>query len=143
MLADIGLVCCATHEGSDAILNIPQAVVSRLQTLGCMHTAYPWPSVKLDTIADVQAFAAGLNNSGKVMKEAGITLSYHNHVSSSVASRGGLILDLIYELTDPVYLKGEIDTYWVQYGGGDSEDWCRKLQGTLAAAASQGLRDRP
>lgn len=131
MLADIGLICCATHEGGEAILNNPQAVITRLQTLGCAHTAYPWPSVKLDTLEDVKAFAAALNASGKALQEAGVTLSYHNHEIEFRRIEGRLILDLIYELTDPRYLKGEPDTYWVQYGGGDSEDWCRKLKGRM------------
>jgi sugar phosphate isomerase/epimerase len=31
-----GLVCCATHEPGDKILNDPQAVVERLQKLRCL-----------------------------------------------------------------------------------------------------------
>jgi len=42
---------------------------------------------------------------------------------------GRLMLDILYQETDPRYLQGEPDTYWIQYGGGDSEDWCRKLAG--------------
>jgi sugar phosphate isomerase/epimerase len=28
-------------------------------------------------------------------------------------------------------LQGEIDTYWVQYGGGNSTAWCHRLQNRL------------
>ncbi len=131
MLKDVGLVCCATHEASDWILDHPEAVVCHLQMLGCTHTAYPWPSVKLDTRAEVQAFAQRLNAAGRVLREAGITLSYHNHSVEFRRVEGKLILELIYEETDPRYLQGEPDTYWVQHGGGDPEDWCHKLQGRL------------
>ena len=43
MLKGEGLVCCATHEDSDVILNEPGKAIARLQALGCRHTAYPYP----------------------------------------------------------------------------------------------------
>ena len=36
-----GLLCCATHEPGDKILNDPQAVIQRLHKLRCRYTAYP------------------------------------------------------------------------------------------------------
>ncbi len=35
-----GLTLCATHEGSDDILNNTGKVIEHLQKLGCKHTAY-------------------------------------------------------------------------------------------------------
>ena len=132
LVADTGLVCCATHEDGAQILSDPTAVVAKLKALGCTQTAYPYPSgVKMDTLADVKAFAKGLNASGKVLHEAGMKLSYHNHSIEFRRLEGALMMDVIYGETDPRYLQGEIDTYWVQHGGGDSEDWCRKLKGRL------------
>lgn len=132
LLKDSGLVACATHESGDEILNRPQAVAEKLKALGCMQTAYPYPSgVKMDTLDDVKTFAKQLNAAGKVLREAGITLSYHNHSIEFRRLQGKLFLDVIYAETDPRNLQGEIDTYWVQHGGGDSEDWCRKLRGRL------------
>jgi sugar phosphate isomerase/epimerase len=37
-------------------------------------------------------------------------------------------LDVIYEESDPEYLQAEIDTYWVQHGGGDPIAWIRKMK---------------
>src|SRR5690606_35784856 len=45
--------------------------------------------------------------------------------------QGKPLLDYIYAQTDPKNLVGEIDTYWIHYGGGDVVDWCRKLRGRL------------
>jgi len=131
LVKESGLICCATHESGERIVNDPAAIVRRLQTLGCTQTAYPWPAPALDTLEDVKVLARGLNAAGKVMHEAGITLSYHNHDIEFRRVGGKLILDVLYEETDPRYLQGEIDTYWVQHGGGDSADWCRKLKGRL------------
>jgi len=132
LLEDNGLVCCATHEDGAQILSRPEALVAKLKAIGCAHTAYPYPSdVKLDTLDDVKAFAKALNAAGKVMHEAGITLCYHNHNIEFRRFDGKLMLDILYQETDPRYLQGEIDTYWVQHGGGDSEEWCRKLKHRL------------
>ena len=132
LLKDNGLVACATHENGADIIAKPQDIVKRLKALGCDQTSYPYPSgVKMDTLDDVKAFAKQLNAAGKVLHEAGITLSYHNHSIEFRRIQGKLFLDVIYGETDPRYLQGEIDTYWVQHGGGDSEDWCRKLKGRL------------
>lgn len=132
ILADQGLVCAATHEDAATILDQPRAVVERLDKLGCRYTAYPHPGdVKLASLEDVKAFARKLNASGKVLYEAGKVLAYHNHNTEFMRVDGRLILELLFEQTDPRYLQGEIDTYWVQYGGGDPVDWCRRLKGRL------------
>ena len=132
MLDGEGLACCATHEASDMILSEPQAVVEKLGTLGCRATAYPYPSgVALDTLDDVKAFAARLNAAGEVLHQAGMVLAYHNHQVEFRRIEGRPILEILYEGTDPRYLQAEIDTYWVQYGGGDPARWCQRLAGRL------------
>jgi sugar phosphate isomerase/epimerase len=132
MLAGEGLTCCAAHENGAEIIANPGAVVERMKKLGSRYASYPHPSgVKLDTLAGVRSLAAGLNAAGKVMQEAGIVLTYHNHSIEFRRVEGRLILDVIYGETDPRYLQAEIDTYWVQHGGGDPEDWCRLLKNRL------------
>ncbi|MHB0998896.1 MAG: sugar phosphate isomerase/epimerase family protein [Armatimonadota bacterium] len=127
-----GLICCATHEAPDKIINEPQAVIEKLNRLECKYTAYPHPSgVKLDTLDDVKALAARLNASGKVLYDNGKALTYHNHAIEFRRFEDRLMLDVLYGETDPRYLGGEIDTYWVQYGGGDPIAWCRQLKNRL------------
>lgn len=127
-----GLVCCATHESNATIITNPQAVADRLGKLNCKYTAYPFPGgVKLDDISDVRALISGLNASGKVLHDAGKVLTYHNHHIEFRRFDGQLMLDMIYNDTDPKYLQGEIDTYWVQYGGGDPAAWCERLKNRL------------
>jgi len=132
MMADAGLTCCSSHEDSQQLLDDPHAVAERLHKLGCALTAFPHPGdVKLDTLDDVKALAARLNAAGKVLHDAGISLCYHNHSIEFRRFDGRLILDVLYQETDPRYLQAEPDTYWIQYGGGDPEDWCRKLKDRL------------
>ncbi|MCE9614430.1 MAG: sugar phosphate isomerase/epimerase [Lentisphaerae bacterium] len=132
MIRDAGLVCCATHESGDSILNQPAQVAARLKALGCRITAYPWPGgIDFNTLESVKAFAARLNASGKVLADAGCVLCYHNHHIEFRRVGGRAVLDILYAETDPRYLQGEPDTYWVQNGGGDPVAWCRKLKGRL------------
>jgi sugar phosphate isomerase/epimerase len=127
-----GLVCCATHEPAHRLLAEPQAVVERLGKLGARHTAYPYPSGEtLATLEDVKSLAARLNAAGRVLHEGGKVLSYHNHHVEFRRVDGKTILDHLYEESDARYLRGEIDTYWVQYGGGDPVRWCERLAGRL------------
>lgn len=142
MLNDNGLFCCATHEGN--ILTDPQAVVARMKKLDCKFTAYPHPSkVALQTLADLKAFAAALNKSGQVLYDNGIVLTYHNHSIEFRKVEGRLIMDVIYDETDPKYLQGEIDTYWVQHGGGDPAEWCEKLKNRLPLLHMKDYRINP
>ena len=129
---DNGLTICATHEPSDKILTDPQAIVDRLQKLNCRITAYPYPGgVKFDTVASVKELCRRLNAAGKVLHDAGQILCYHNHHTEFQRVGGKPVLEIIYAETDPRYLQGEPDTYWVQYGGGDPVAWCERLSGRL------------
>jgi len=127
-----GLVCCATHEPGDLIISQPEMIVERLEKLNCQYTAYPYPAgVKLDTVEDVRAFTSGLDAAGKVLFDFDKTLCYHNHHIEFRRIGGRTILDAIYSDTDPRWVRGEIDTYWVQYGGEDPVAWCERLKGRL------------
>ena len=129
---DNGLYCNSTHHNSDEILNNPEKVIEDLNILGADYTAYPYPSGKtFRTRNQVKDFYTDLNNAGKVFYENGKTLCYHNHHIEFVKVEEDLVLDIIYSKTDPKYLQGELDTYWVQKGGQSVECWCRKLSNRL------------
>lgn len=127
-----GLTCCATHEPSDVILKSPEKIVERLQKLRCKITAYPFPAgIDFNDVASVEALIKGLDHSGKVLADAGLTLCYHNHNHEFRKVQGKPFLELIYEKTNPKYVQGEPDTYWVHAGGGENVEWCERLKNRL------------
>lgn len=127
-----GLTCCATHENGQTILDHPEAVVQRLKKLHCKYTAYPYPAgITFDSLETVKAFAKKLEHAGEVMAKAGITLTYHNHHMEFQKIHHKTILETIYKETNPAFLQGEPDTYWIQAGGGNPLSWCQKLKGRL------------
>lgn len=127
-----GLTVCATHEPPDILLGNPEKVVERLRKLRCKYTAYPHPAgVNMAALSEVENLAARLDASGAVLAEAGLVLTYHNHAKEFVKHGDRTALDVIYEKCAPQHLQGELDTYWIQVGGGDPAAWCRKLNGRL------------
>ena len=126
--ADHGLTICATHESPEDILERPEQVVENLNEVGATITAYPMPKgIDLNDAGQLAAFIDQLNQSGRVLAEQGKVLTYHNHHVEFMRVGGRLILDQIFEDTNPAWVQGEPDTYWIQYGGGDPVAWCRKL----------------
>jgi sugar phosphate isomerase/epimerase len=67
-----------------------------------------------------------------VLREAGCVLSYHNHAHEFYKGGSQTILEEIYDGTAPENLKAELDTYWIQAGGGNPLDWCRQMKGRLS-----------
>lgn len=132
MLDAEGLICCATHEPADQILSNPENVASKLDELKCTYTAYPYPSgVDFGDPVGVRKWIEDLGRSGAVLKKHGKVLAYHNHSCEFYRVEHGTILDQIYDFSDPSCLVGEIDTCWVQAGGGDPVAWCERLANRL------------
>ncbi|MCE0524167.1 MAG: sugar phosphate isomerase/epimerase [Methylacidiphilales bacterium] len=132
ILKNEGLVCCATHEPGDVIRKQPEKVVERLRKLDCRFTAYPFPGgVDWSKREEIDGMIADLDRAGAVLRQAGQVLTYHNHAIEFIRLAGVTALDYIYARTDPQNLLGELDTYWIQFGGGDPVAWCRKLKGRL------------
>ena len=132
LLDDNGLTCCATHESGEEILNHPEKVVDHLNAVRCRITAYPYPAgVDMADAGAVHALIKSLDKAGEALARAGQILCYHNHNHEFRKLDGKVILELIYDGTSPKFLQGEPDTYWVQYGGGDNLQWCKKLSGRL------------
>lgn len=127
-----GLTLCATHEGGAQILEQPEKVVERLRKLGCKYTAYPFPGgIDFASEESVAGLIARLDRAGRVLADAGQVLCYHNHHHEFRRLNGRVLLERIYAETNPRYVQGEIDTYWVQYGGGDPVAWCQRLANRL------------
>lgn len=123
------LTICGAHEPPKEILQNPQAVAARAKKLGTSYVAYPFPAgVDFGSRGALRPFIDQLGRSCTVLAEAGITLCYHNHQHEFRLLDGELILEKIFAETG---LAAELDTYWVQYGGGDPVAWCSSLEGRL------------
>jgi sugar phosphate isomerase/epimerase len=132
IVRDAGLQICSSHESTEMILNQPQQVVDRLGEFGITHAVYSYPAgVEMSDVAQVEKMIAGLDAAGAVLHRAGMTLCYHNHALEYFQRDGRTVLDDIFARTSPQHLQAELDIHWVQAGGGDPAEACRRLAGRL------------
>ncbi|MBD3182604.1 TIM barrel protein [Candidatus Poribacteria bacterium] len=129
MLDDAGLVVCATHTSYQLMRDEPQKVIDQHLLWGCMNPAIGGLPGEYRNAEGYSKFAREASKVGARLAEAGMTFSYHNH-SFELEKHGDRTgLQILYEDSDPKYFFSEIDTYWVQHGGGDPAAWIRSLKG--------------
>ncbi len=133
LLDSEGLTLCNTHTDYGRLLNDLPAVIAEHKLWNCRHVAIgSMPSAfRGQGEAGFRAFARAANEIGRKLYDAGLTFSYHNHSFEFVRFGQRTGLDVIFEESDPRYLQAEIDTYWVQHGGGDPAAWVRKMRGRM------------
>lgn len=133
MLQHEGLACCNTHIGYDRLWNDLPAVIEEHRLWDCRHVAIGSlpQQYRGEGVEGYRRFAREAGEVGRQLREAGLSFSYHNHAFEFARADGGTLLDLIYDETNPEHLQAEIDTYWVQYGGGDPAAWVRKMGGRM------------
>lgn len=134
---DLGLTICNTHIGYDQLWHDLDSVIAQHQLWNCRHVAIgSLPAAYREAgEAGYQRFAAEASQVGEKLHAAGLTFSYHNHSFEFIRFPHGFpqdngsrtALDIIYDESDPRYLQAEIDTYWVQHGGGDPVAWIQKV----------------
>ncbi|GAB4564443.1 MAG: sugar phosphate isomerase/epimerase [Anaerolineae bacterium] len=128
-----GLTVCITHISYDRLKNDLPAVIEE-------HRLWNCPNVAIGSMPQVfremgeegfHRFAQEANEIGRQLYEAGLTFSYHNHSFEFERFSGRTGLEILFEETDPRYVRAEIDTYWVQHGGGDPAAWIRRMKGRM------------
>jgi len=65
------------------------------------------------------------------LKTYGLSFSYHNHSWELQKYGDRTVLDILYGESDPDVFNAEIDTYWIQHGGGDPAAWIRAVKGRI------------
>ncbi|MDD3927141.1 MAG: sugar phosphate isomerase/epimerase [bacterium] len=140
---DLGLTICATHVNFTSLNEDLDRVIET-------HRIYQCPYVGLGSMPELyrnkdgfREFARIISGIGAALAEKSLTLIYHNH-SFELTRWGGMTgLDILYKESDPSSFQAELDTYWVQHGGGDVVAWIKKLKGRLPVIhlKDMGIRD--
>jgi sugar phosphate isomerase/epimerase len=80
---------------------------------------WPWYTGGPFKLEDCRKSAERLNYLGKVCKENGLILCWHNHDKEFASMEAGLPFDYLMKNTDSELVKCELDLYWVKKGGAD------------------------
>lgn len=98
----------------------PMAVVQRAKILGAKFVMCAWiPHKKSEfSLDDAKKAIAVFESAGKILKENGLTLCYHDHGYEFHPFEDGTLLDYMIKNSNPEYLSFEMDVLWTIHGGG-------------------------
>lgn len=127
-----GLTCTLTHVAPQSILDDAQAVCRTHEAFSCRYVgiggANPWFKEE----KDYEAFRDAFLPAARAIKNAGKYFMYHNHYMEFGRDKNGVsYFERMLEDFAPNEMGITLDTYWLQYAGGDSRLWLEKLKGRV------------
>jgi sugar phosphate isomerase/epimerase len=128
---DADITIAATHVAWSRFVNQTDAVIAEHEMWNCVHSAVGWLPIEYRGLKGLEKFLMELPPVVEKLWAAGIDFSYHNHSHELARFNGKTWLEMLYERTNPANLKAEIDTYWIQHGGGNPVVWIRKCAGRI------------
>ena len=126
MCEKYGLEAVSVHQAHQVFLDNPDESVAYLKTLGVKYCAIPHVSPErwkneYDVLIDE------IKKVGKLLKDNGIQLMYHNHDFELLIKHGDkFVLDALYEDVSSDLLLPQLDECWVHYAGQDPVAYLKK-----------------
>lgn len=138
-LAEKNLKPVGSHTPVDKLTQNLEEEIAFHQELGMKYMICPWSD--MDTVEKAKRLAETLNAVGEKVTKAGLVFGYHNHNHELKNDGGKFPLDVFYELTDPQFVKAEIDIYWVTHAGLDPMEYLKKYDGRLPLVHLKQMKD--
>jgi sugar phosphate isomerase/epimerase len=128
---ELGLTPISAHVAYHDIMPDINKAVNTYKEVGCKYMVIPYLPEDLRYGTEKYAQAVeDFKEIGKICKENGLTLLYHNHdFEFEKDENGDYVLDALYNEVCECILKTEIDTCWVNVGGEDPSAYVRKYTG--------------
>ena len=131
-LTENGLICVVTHYKPDKIKNEPAQTAAFHKAFGCKNIGIGSFPGGLKEDGDYKRFVGDYLPSAKRIAALGSRLMFHNHAAEFARSGNGrLYIERMAEDFSAEELGFILDTYWVQYAGGDPAKWIKKLTGRV------------
>ncbi|MGM9475360.1 sugar phosphate isomerase/epimerase family protein [Pedobacter sp. GSP4] len=125
LLDDNGLKAPSGHYGlgsylTDGNTDELKAAIAAAKVLGSEYVTIPWLDESIRKSADdYKKIAVKINEAGKLAKEAGIRLAYHNHNFEFEKQGDTTGYEILLKETDKNLVDFELDLYWVVRSGND------------------------
>lgn len=130
MLDEIGLTCVSVHQAYNLFLEEGQKAADYLKTIGADYAAIPWMAAEDHKGCDhYDNVIADITKVGRLLKDNGIQLLYHNHDFEFQKYDDKFLLDWLYESVSEDLLQTEVDTCWVKYAGYDPCEYLKQYTG--------------
>jgi sugar phosphate isomerase/epimerase len=126
-----GLTICATHIPFSRLWENLEDMIVQHRVFGCRYVGLgSMPPEYRDSAEGFVRFARDISPIAQRLADAGLNFLYHNHnfEFARFGTRTGM--DILLEECVP-QVQFELDTYWVQAGGGDVKKWLEKCAGRI------------
>jgi sugar phosphate isomerase/epimerase len=130
ILKENGLAAISAHVPVFAMMEDAQQVIDDYKTIGCRYLAVPYlPAEMRYGTPAYQEVLEVIRKMGRLCRENGMTLLYHNHdFEFEKNEKGEYPLDLLYAEIPAELLQTELDTCWVKVSGIDPAGYIRKYE---------------
>ena len=123
-----GLLIPSTHTDPDRILRDTDYVIEEHKMLGAKYIGLPMMQGRyLGSLKGIKQFIEDYKPAAQKIAAAGLKFVYHNHHVEFERYEGKTILHHLAEGFTAEEMGFELDTYWVQLGGGDVVQHIDKL----------------
>lgn len=132
LLDERGIKMTSTGAGYEQLVKDPEATIRQAKALGASYVMVAWiPHQGSNfTLENAKKAVDDFNRVGKILKENGLTLCYHDHgyefrplseipEVAATAKPDETLFDYLVQHTDPKYVSLEMDILWTVHGGGD------------------------
>lgn len=116
-----------------------QAVIEEHKVWDCVHPGIGGLPDEYRSVEGLNRFIDELLPIVETLSAEGMDFSYHNHSHELVRFGGMTWLEQLFQKT-PRAFKAEIDTYWIQRGGGDPAEWIEKVSGRIPLLHVKDMR---
>ena len=132
LLDDNGLTAVGAHVGFDLVKNSLSQVIDEAKLFGYDYVMVPWIGAPYtDSMDGYRKLGSELKEASVKLKEAGLTLGYHNHAFEFEKSEDGVFgFDAIFDSAGPE-VAVEMDTFWVVKGGQNPAAYLEKYAGRV------------
>ncbi|MEG6611278.1 sugar phosphate isomerase/epimerase [Pseudoclostridium thermosuccinogenes] len=130
LLKELDLIPVSAHVPYDEMMSDPEKVLGTYAEIGCKYVAIPYMTEEYRPGAEgFPKVVESIKMLGKIAKEKGMTLLYHNHDFEFVKVNGEYGLDVLYNSVPADLLQTEIDTCWVNVAGENPAEYVKKYAG--------------
>jgi sugar phosphate isomerase/epimerase len=125
------LEIAVTHIAWNLFKDELDRVIEIHQLYRCSHAAVGSLPAEYNSPEGAQRFCSEVVPVAEGLASQGLDFSYHNHSHELAKYEGKTWLQTVMEAVPGSLLKFEIDTYWIQAGGGDPAEWIKKCAGRI------------
>lgn len=115
---EVGIKAAGAHIQIEEVQDNLDALLSYHDTIDNRLLICPYlPENMRTTEDDYKRTAELFNNVGEKLAKAGFSFGYHNHAFEFDMFNGKSGFELLYENTDPLLVKMELDCFWAAHAG--------------------------